>query len=146
MRSSIRVITPMAISRRSCGVSGHGYSVARNLKPILFILHPSSQSGVPPFADLLDARLELLALEEDDEDALADLRALKDPSTMGLPVSKEGGGAYGGGVLEGLRDLRLAQEDVAAAGAPEQPFEAHQPLPHDHPRHEPATRFPCCFC
>jgi len=27
----MRVITPIAISRRSAGVSGHGYKVARNL-------------------------------------------------------------------------------------------------------------------
>ena len=28
----MRVMTPIAISRRSAGVSGHGYRVARNLK------------------------------------------------------------------------------------------------------------------
>ena len=31
VKSSMRVITPNAISRRSAGVSGHGYNVARNL-------------------------------------------------------------------------------------------------------------------
>lgn len=31
-RSSMRVLTPAAISFLSCGVSGQGYSVARNLK------------------------------------------------------------------------------------------------------------------
>ena len=30
-RSSILVITPIAISRRSAGVSGHGYTDVRNL-------------------------------------------------------------------------------------------------------------------
>ena len=37
-KSSIRVITPIAISRRSAGVSGHGYNVARNPSQIFFTL------------------------------------------------------------------------------------------------------------
>ena len=70
------------------------------------------------FADLLHPRLKLLALKEDDEDRLVDLVAAQK------------------GIFQGVLDLSLAQEDVAATGAPEHPLEGRQALAKDDAGHE----------
>ena len=62
------------------------------------------------FADLLDSRLELLALEEDDEDGLVDLVAAKKR------------------IFQRIFDLGLTEEDVAAASSPQHPFKCRKPF------------------
>ena len=78
--------------------------------------------------------LQLFALEEDDEDGLVNQIALNDRG--GVRERGRESRTNGGGIFDGLVDVRLFQVDVASTDAPQHAFERVHLLPVDHPRDE----------